>query len=128
MKLSLLAFDDVITVPGGRLSGERDRADVSEQTFTEADGWDLHEVSQGRFTLQSACMPEAMTIGGYGYRYLPMPSTPPLPSRDVTLDQGLQNVVNSMASAFGVTPSANVPAKASLPSPDEVRRMRKGSK
>lgn len=73
MKLAYLAFDDMITVPGGRRLGEDSIGDACESTFRAADGWDLRQTSEGVFTLRSECMLDAMTVGGHGYRYIPEP-------------------------------------------------------
>lgn len=77
MKLAYLAFDDMITVPGGRRLGEETIGDACESTF-RADEWELHETTQGVFTLRSPCMPKAMTVGGHGYRYLPFVEPAPV--------------------------------------------------
>lgn len=70
MKLAYLAFDDMITVPGGRRLGEDSIGDACESTFRAADGWDLRMLERGVFTLRSDCMTEALTVGGHGYRYV----------------------------------------------------------
>lgn len=77
MKLSVLRFDDMVTVPGGKRIGDNMVGDACEATYRAADGWEITMVSPGVFTLQSECMPEAFTLGGYGYGYYPAP--PPAP-------------------------------------------------
>lgn len=74
MKLALLCFDGMVTVPGGRRIGEDQITDACESTFSAADGWEISmtgSTGQREFSLRSACMPEAMTFGGgYGYGFI----------------------------------------------------------
>jgi hypothetical protein len=73
MKLALLRFDDMVTVPGGKVLGSDMVGDACESTFRAADGWDLDEVTEGVFTLRAAHMPAAFIVGGYGYSYFAAP-------------------------------------------------------
>ncbi len=83
MKLAHLCFDDMVPVYGystalGGVAWHR------SNTFAAEDGWDLHHLGQGHFSLQHATMAAPAFVGGYGYSYtayeapvVPMPETNP---------------------------------------------------
>lgn len=77
MRLSLLRFNDMmVTVPGGRMTGADLASDICESSFRAADGWEIHRVSQGVFTLRAEHMPSAYTVESAECGYFPAPIEP----------------------------------------------------
>jgi len=75
--LSILYFDDMITVPLGKVIGDNATADVCDSMFRAAEGWELFETAPGVFTLRAEHMPAPLTVGGHGYRYIEAPPVMP---------------------------------------------------
>ena len=71
--LAILYFDDMITVPLGKVIGDNATADVCDSMFRAAEGWELFETAPGVFTLRAEHMPAPLTVGGHGYRYIAVP-------------------------------------------------------
>lgn len=76
MMIACLYLDDMIVIPGGRLTGDVSRADLRECVFRASDGWTLTEVTPGRFEIRAPWLDGAVVVGGYGYSYTLAPDAP----------------------------------------------------
>lgn len=74
MKLSLLMLDDLVPVPGYvRAQGGLNTA--RENVFTFTDGWDIEHLGGGLFSVYRDGMEAPVTIGGYGFSFVPLVTT-----------------------------------------------------
>lgn len=70
MRIREIHFDDVVAVPGHvQISGGISTA--RETAFHVDDGWDIREVLPGVFSLCHTNMSAPVTVGGYGYSFVP---------------------------------------------------------
>jgi hypothetical protein len=78
MRLALLQFFDMVRIPGGRMTGQDAHTDATESTFRAEEGWELHEVSPGRFSIKAPHMPVAYTIGACEFGFFPFVEPAPV--------------------------------------------------
>lgn len=75
MKLLRLDFGEPVVVPGGADRGSGlARGDLRDEScFLASEGWDIHRVERGVFTLHREGMPHVLTIETDFAGYIPEP-------------------------------------------------------
>lgn len=81
MRIREVHFDDVVSIPGHtQIAGGT--TTTRETTFHADDGWEIRETLPGVFSLLHSSMTEPVTVGGYGYSFVPIsPLDEPAPAK-----------------------------------------------
>lgn len=88
MNLRELHLFDLVVIPGA-IDVSGGTSQKREQSFHVDEGWDLRELLPGVFSVSREDMPHAVTVGGVGYSYVPMPF-------DMAEQRKLEDAVNNV--------------------------------